>query len=594
MKYHAKYTPMMMILPLLAACSGGDGSGSAQAPQLETAVATQSIAQPAVAVQPLTDFGIWSKRMMVDAISPVVAGPGDLSQVWTGADGHPANVVVQAPRTAGKPTVSISPPAADANATPIFQAAIAQLRKAGGGILKVAPGEYHFKTSNTEQPGLGHMLLSKLTDVDIQAGGANLIFEGALDAIIVQDSQRVRIEGAEIHDARVLSGTGRMRTVDGVLRLELDKALPVGMTINWVQPMNEGTTRSWPQIQSRAIIDPSAAQPTRIDDRTFVSPLFKTLKNGQYVAVKFSYYGNRAIYIRDSFSGVNGDIIIDGVHIGSIGGMGIGIRTRGRGFAIQNSTIAADDGKPYSTNYDGIHVAAAAGDILIRQNSFSHAGDDDLNLRSVIHKATNVSNEAVTLSNEARLIRVGDEIAFFTSTGEYIGRRKIKSAPPIGTSDTVTFGLEAGEPINEAVYARDINITPRRFAVVNNTLADNAGRGMLIQVPNGLIQGNVIRDQPRTAIRLLTSFDPWLEGAGAINVRVTGNTIDSGGAELGFSYTTGIIMAMGEVLSGKVAPNVHNGPIMIDNNKFTAPRAACVAIYSTQGLVQQNNVCGGT
>jgi hypothetical protein len=585
---------MMMILPLLAACSGGDGSGSAKAPQLETAVATQSIAQPAVAVQPLTDFGIWSKRMMVDTISPIVAGPGDLSQVWTGADGRPANVVVQAPRTAGKPTVSLSPPAAGINATPIFQAAIVQLRKSGGGILKVAPGEYHFKTSNTEQPGLGHVLLSKLTDVDIQADGADFIFEAATDAIFVQDSQRVRIKGAKIHDARVLSGTGRMRTVDGVLRLELDKPLRAGVTINWVQPMNEGATRSWPQIQSRAIIDPAAAQPTRIDDRTFTSPLFKLLKDGQYVAVKFSYYGNRAIYIRDSASGVNEDIIIDGVHIGSIGGMGIGIRTRGRGFAIQNSTIAADEGKPYSTNFDGIHVAAAAGDILIRQNSFSHAGDDDLNLRSVIHKATNVSNEAVTLSNEARLIRVGDEIAFFTSTGEYLGRRKIKSAPPIGTSDTVTFGLEAGEPINEAVYARDINITPRRFAVVNNTLADNAGRGMLIQVPNGLIQGNVIRGQPRTAIRLLTSFDPWLEGAGAINVRVTGNTIDSGGAELGFSYTTGIIMAMGEVLSGKVAPNVHNGPIMIDNNKFTAPRAACVAIYSTQGLVQQNNVCGGT
>jgi hypothetical protein len=83
MRYHVKYTPMMMILSILAACSGGDGGGSAKTPQLDTAVTTQSIAQPAVAVQPLTDFGIWSKRLMADAISPIIAAPGDLSQVWS-------------------------------------------------------------------------------------------------------------------------------------------------------------------------------------------------------------------------------------------------------------------------------------------------------------------------------------------------------------------------------------------------------------------------------------------------------------------------------------------------------------------------------
>lgn len=588
-----KYTPMLALLQFLAACSGGDAGTTAAVPQLETAVAAQGISQPAITVQPLSEFDVWSKRLMADAISPVVAGPADLSQVWTGADGRPANVVVRTPRTAGKPTVSISPPPAGGNATPVFQAAIVQLRKSGGGILKVAPGEYRFKTSNTEQPGLGHVLLAKLTDVDIQAQGANLIFETAIDAFFVQDSQRVRIQGAAIHDARVLSGTGRMRTVDGALRLELDQDLPAGVTINWVQPMNEGAVRSWPQIQSRAIIDPAAAQPTRIDARTFTSPLFKPLKDGQFVAVKFSYYGNRAIYIRDSDRGVNEDIIIDGVKIGSNGGMAVVIRTRGRGFAIQNTSVTADAGKPYSTNYDGIHVAAAAGDILIRQNFFAHSGDDNMNLRSVIHKVTQVSNEAVTLSNEARLVRVGDEVAFFTSDGEYLGKRTIATAPPIGSSDTVTFGLAPGEPINEAVYARDINITPRRFAVVDNTMTNSAGRGILIQIPNGLIQGNVFRGLPRTAIRMLTSFDPWKEGAGAINVRVTANTIDSGGAELGFNYTTGIIMAMGEVLSTKIAFNNHNGPIMIDNNKFTAPRAACIAIYNTKGLVQQNNDCGG-
>jgi hypothetical protein len=596
MKYRVNSNSMMLLLPLLAAaCSGDGGDGgtpAVAAQQLDTAVAAQGVAQPAASVQSSSAFDIWAKRIMADRISPAVAAAGDLSQSWTAADGRTANVVVRAPRTVGKPTITIAAPAAGADATPLLQAGLAQLKRSGGGILKVAPGDYHFKTGNTEQAGVAQVLLSKLSDVDIQANNANFIFESNLDGIYIQDSQRIRVQGAKIRDGRVLSGTGRMRLVNGVLRLVLDQPLPAGVKINWVQPMNEGSIRSWPQIQSRAIIAPTTAQPTRLDDRTFTSSEFGTLKDGQYVAVKFTYYGNRAIYIRDSYAGMNEDILLDGIHIGSIGGIGVLVKTRGRGIAIQNSSISADAGRPYSTNFDGFHVMAAGGDILIRGNSFAHTGDDQINLRSIIHKVAPVSADSATLSNDGRLIRVGDELAFFDKAGEYLGRRVVNFAPPIGNSDTVTFRFAPGDPFTGAVYARDINITPRRFAIVNNTMAHSAGRGMLIQIPVGLIQGNTIRNLPRTAIRMLTSFDPWLEGAGAINVRITGNTIDSGGGEIGFNFVTGIITALGEVVSAKIPTNVLNGPIKIDNNKFTSPRAPCIAIYNTQGLVQENNKCG--
>lgn len=594
MKFGITSKSMLLLLPLLAACSGEDGAGSTAAvSQLGTAVAAQSATTTPIATPaPLGGFDAWSKRLMADRVSPVVAAAGDMSQAWAGADGRATNVVVRVPRTVGKPTVTIKAPAANGDATPVFQAALAQLKKAGGGILKVTPGDYRFKTASTELPSYGSIFLMNATDIDIQASGATFIFSQDIDGIYIQDSERVRIHGARMRDERVLSGTGRMRLVGGVMRLVLDQPLPAGATINWVQPMNEGTTRSWPQTLSRAIISPDMAQPVAIDDRNFTAPIFKNLKDGQYVALKYTYYGARAIYVRDSFKGTSNDIVLDGIRIGSTGGMGILVKMRGRGFAVQNSTIAADEGRPYSTNFDGLHIVGATGDILIRGNSFAHTGDDQINLSSIIHRATPVGN-SVTLTKNARLVRVGDEVAFFNKDGEYVGQRTIASAPPIGSSDTVTFGLKPGEPIDTAAYARTINLTPRRFAIVNNTFADSAGRGILIQIANGLIQNNKFRSLPRTAIRMLTSFDPWLEGAGAINVRVTGNTIENGGAELGYSYVTGIIMAMGEVASTQVSATMQNGPIKVDNNKFIAPRAACVALYSTKGAVQQKNDCGG-
>jgi hypothetical protein len=597
MTYRVKYKSMLLLLPLLAACSGNDGGSDVPAtaalPQLDTAVASQGISQPAVAVKPLTDFDLWAKRLMADSISPVIPAQGDLTETWTGADGKLANVVVRVPRTAGKPTVSVTSPDNGGDATPIMQQALAQLRKSQGGILKIAPGEYHFKTGNqADQAGLAQFLVSRLKDVDIQGAGAKFFFETNCDGILVEDSQRVRIQGVSIEDPRVLSGYGRMHKVNGTTQLELDKPLPDDVTINWVQPINEGS-RTWPQTSSRTILTPSDAQPTRLDDRTFVAPTFKNIKDGQYVSVKFTWYAKRALYVLDTSRGVNEDVIFDGVHVGSVGGMGLLVRTRGRGVALINSSISASADRPYSTNYDGVHVIAAAGDVLLRGNSFAHTGDDQINLRSIIHKVDKTAGDQVTLSNFARIVRVGDEVAFFTATGEYVGKRVIKAAPPLGNSDTITFDVMPGEPISEAVYARDINSTPRRFAVVNNTMMDSAGRGMLIQVPDGLVKGNSIRRLPSTAIRMLTSFNPWLEGAGAINVRVTGNTIDDGGAALNLGFVTGIITALGEVIQSKLPAGMQNGPIKIDNNKFIAPRAACIVIYNTKGIVQENNVCGG-
>jgi hypothetical protein len=590
MKSYGKSKSMCMLLPLLAACSGGNGGGT-PGEQLAPPVAAQAMPQPVASITPLSDFDVWTRRLMADRLSSVVPAANDLSHSWVGADGQPANVVVRTPRTAGKPTVLVSPPAAGEDATPVFQAALAQAKKNGGGVVQVAAGEYRFRTANTEQPGLAHMILSRLADVDIQAAGASFVFEAGLDGIFVQDCVRTRIQGARMYDARVLSGTGRIRVVDGVKQLQLETPVPPGLGIYWVQAMNEGS-HTWPLTQVRGIIPPTMAQPTKLDERTYTSPELRAFSDGQFVAVRFTHYTGRAVYVRDSYTGSSEDIVLDGLQIGSVGGMGIGVKMRGRGIAIVNSSIAASPGRPYSTNYDGIHLVATAGDVLIRGNSIAHTGDDLINLRSLIHRATPIDTDSATLTNDARMIRVGDEVAFFNRSGEYLGRRIVSQAPPIAHSDTVTFTFRPGEPFTEAAYARVVNMTARRFAVVDNTLFDAAGRGMLIQVANGVVQNNAFRNLPRTAVRMLTSFDPWLEGAGAINVRVTANTIENGGTEFVTSFGTGIITALGELTAGKLPSNTYNAWIKIDGNRFISPRANCIAVYNTAHLIQENNDCG--
>jgi len=583
-------TAALCLLPLISACSSGGGGDNTVASA--TASDTTAIKEQAVGTtpQPLTGFDAWVQRQYADTLSPINIASTNLSQSWTGANGKIADVVVQLPKTAGKATVAVSPPTAGADATPVLEAALLKLRTQGGGVLQVAPGEYHFKTLNKiDRPGIVHVMLSRLNDVDIQGTGATFIFEAKVDGFLIQDCNRLRIKGITMRDAQTLSGTGRMHVTPNGTTLQLDNPLPPGATINWVQPMNEGS-HTWPLSKVRAIFNLGMAQPTDLGNRTYASSWFAPFADNQFVSIRYTYYTSRSIYIRDDV-GVNNDIVLDGVHLGTSGGLAVLVRSRGRGFAIVNSTIAADPGQVFSSNYDGIHFVSAAGDVLIRNNKISHVGDDQINVRSLVHKVTNITTDGATLSNEARLISAGDEVAFFDANGVYIGKRFISAIVDSKSTDIRSYTFAPGVSIAQAAYARDMQMTPRRVAVVGNTMVDSAGRGVLIQVPNALVQNNTIR-VPNTAIRLFTSYQQWQEGAGAINVRISGNTIDTGGAELGHPYQFGIITASGEVATNQVATTFQNGPVVIENNRFTAPTTSCIMLYATMTATQTGNTCG--
>jgi len=595
MKKRLLMTAPLVLLPLQAAC-GGDGAASTAIADLATTVTTQGVTTTVTAATaPVAGFGAWADRLMRDRVSPIVAASGDLTQVWQGADGKQARVVVRLPRTAGKPTVSIAVPANGADATPVFETAIARLKAQGGGILAVAPGEYRFKTLNrTERPGSGHILLNQASDIDVQAKGATFVLDQDDDGFYLQDCQRIRIQGATIRASRAMSGTGRIQAVpSGGYKLVLDKTLPDGLSINWVRPMNEGS-HTWPYSRVRAIFNPATtAQPTRIDSRTFQSSAFNVLPDKQFVSVKFAYYGGRGVYIRDSDTGTNDDITLDGVKIGSVGGIGVLVYSHGRGFAMINSTIVADDGVPYSSNYDAFHVISAGGDILLRGNSFSNNGDDHVNIRSLIHKVSGVSGDNATLTNQSRIVRAGDEMAFFDVNGDYIGTRLVASVLSTSSADKRQFAFQPGIALSTAVYARDVQATPKRFAVYRNTFTDSSGRAILLQGADGLAEGNTIR-VPSTAIKLMTSYEQYLEGGGAVNVRVTANTIQNGYAEQGFSYVLGSITAMAELVLNKLTVNPQNGPLRIDHNVFTSPKVPCVKIYATQNGTDEENRCSFT
>lgn len=66
-----------------------------------------------------------------------------------------------------------------------------------------------------------------------------------------------------------------------------------------------------------------------------------------------------------------------------------------------------------------------------------------------------------------------------------------------------------------------------RFVIQNNLFKKNAGRGMLVQAPNGVVQGNVISSVALAGILAVTENGNYVDGPGPTNVGFFSNTIAS-------------------------------------------------------------------
>lgn len=545
--------------------------------------------------------------MMANRISPVEAEAQDLTESWEDANGSLSNVVVRTPRTAGHSVLNVPAPGAGVDATPIVEAALLLLKAEGGGVLNLGPGIFRFETFNTIGiADRAHLRLANMSDIDIVGDDTEFVFPHMKDGISIVGCNRVRLRGIKMRHDLFLSGLGTMVSGDGGTNLRLDDPVPDGTSVYGVYSYDD-ISQSWPG--GRVLTPPgSSAVATQINPTTYSNSSYHQLGEGQRVSVKFDWYSPRLIYIRDeearwnianpssdfrddgNIKGINNDIVLDGIDMTNTS-LGVLIRSRGRGFAFVNSMMLPRENQPFSTTYDAFHVVSAGGDILVRGSIIQASGDDNMNLRTPIHRVSDIEPNRVTITNTVSHLRGGDTLAFFDANGTYIGSRYVGVVGP-SVNDVRTMYLDNGVSIENAVYARSHELISSRYAIVGNTFGKNFGHGLTLQLPNGLVKGNVLDGNSAAAIRLMTSYSQWLEGAGAINVRVTGNTFLNGGVNDALSEEKrGVVLVYAKVSTNDFVPEPHNGPIMIDNNVFINPFGQCIAAHSAQNVTLSANEC---
>ncbi len=542
-------------------------------------------------------FDRWATLAARETSSPVRAAPQDLVKEWTAPDGRRVHVVVRMPVQNGTP-VTMGPVPDGEDARPVLESAIADAVAKGSSKVLIPRGTYVFRTIAAR--GMGHVIIKGVENLTIDGQGSTFVFTSNEPGILVTTSKRIRIENLRLRYDLHLASVGTIVNRDGENVFVVDQSFPVterdaAYYFSEIQP---GSTK-WVIGGQRQILPPGNKTPvTYAGDQTYRSEAFRQLRAGGRFVVFHYWYGPPVLRIADSPGPhQNEDISIDHVQIDS--GPGFGIYGYGlkRGFAVTNSTIAADPASPspMSTLYDAIHLNAAGGDIVLTGNRIANQGDDAINIENPIQPISALSEDGKTLkmSKYSRFISEGDELAFFTGAGDFLGTAKTTAPPRAlgGLDGEVTIDSPVAG-VTPASVVRDVALIASRFYVADNVIEDCKCHGMLLQIPNGLVERNTFNNVGANAVRMLTDTT-WGEGVGAFNIVFRRNTIRNSGLDGQKLVPWSAITVYGGGRGGPTSA-LMNRDIDIVDNRIDGAGQGCITVANSDRVRVLRNQCNGT
>jgi hypothetical protein len=538
-----------------------------------------------------TSFAAWSKLAAKASTSPAQATKDDRVVRWRGVDGRLISVVVRKPRDAERrATVTVAPVPAGEDAGPYFERAIAEARERGAGTLVIPKSVYHFRQKPRDQSA--YVTIRGLKDLRVEGNGARLVFEQNVDGIAILGGARIVVHDLELAYGLKNSVLGVIRANGDVNELVLDEDYPgaeplVGHIFQYDRGFVRGGIRLYlPPGDPR--------QPKLTATRTYRSVAFNGKdKVGKPVLLFPHWYGANALSIKESGRELAEDVTLDGVTVRSSPGYGVLVYGLKRGFHMVRSAIQPDPDALVSTEYDGVHILLSAQDLVLEDNTIEKQGDDAINLSAQVSPVVSMQGDGrrMVVSKFSRFILPGQQLAFFSAGGVFEGVATVTAITPRQGMEHEILVDRPMRSVRKITFVRNLSIGFGRAYVHGNRIGDCVCHGVLAQTPNTLIDGNMIRNTTGAALRGLAGTGFFLEGVGAINLKITNNHIVNSGYDAPAGAPWGAINVYGMGPAGVIKDGVVNHNVEISDNLIEGYMQKCVMVASTLGAQVRNNTC---
>ena len=308
---------------------------------------------------------------------------------------------------------------------------------------------------------------------------------------------------------------------------------------------------------------------------------------GTLASLQFAQYDVSGICINDSK-----DVYLESVTMNKAYGMGV-TADKVENFYINRFNLVVENGsKDLMTSCaDATHFSYMTGEVKFTNSIIEYSHDDALNIKhGYWYKLDSASSQSKTITlskitTEMLLPKAGDKIAIYNQT-TFEGH---------GTYTVVTASEDSGKMIltvKERISgysswgdcrASFISNTPA-FEFKNNIVRNKRNRGILVQVPNAIIENNTFMNVGHGSIQAASAMDQFNEATLPQGLTIKNNKfVNNNYLKEGTLYGDISIFAISN--NASVAPAGTLTGFSLENNFFSQNGNACVSLRGVGSFI---------
>jgi len=501
------------------------------------------------------------------------------------------------------------------DATPMVVAAINYCKKNAIAKLTFPAGKYNFRKelaiekylfiSNNDE-GLKRIVfdLSGMTNFEIEANGAEFIFNGYLCPFLIDSSTNISLRNFSIDYVRTFHSEGKIIAVNkNSIDLEIGKEYPYQLDNNiLIFNDNQGEKYPWATLLEFDIKKRETALYAQDYYRQSNVPIVQ-LEPGRIrlqAAIKGTV-GNKLVFgpshrlvpaftISDSK-----DVNLSGVKIYHSGGMGLIAQRSGNLFLNEvKVTPAPDKDRIVSCTADATHFSGCFGKIELINCLFENQKDDATNIHGVYVRLEKIISDTEILVRLVHPQQLGDGFIKDNDRVEFVDPSSLKTKCYSVVSflrkiNKEQMLIQFKAPIDKSILEGDALAQADNYPTVlikGCTIRNNRARGLLLGSREKIVVDSNYFHTPGAAILFEGDASHWYEQAGVRDVEIKNNIFEN----CNFGVWGKACIQVGSGISAdKKDFSDYNRNISVANNLFRLFDPRIVNIYSVDGFIFKNN-----
>ena len=520
----------------------------------------------------------------------------------------------------GEVRISVTPDGAN-DRTACVREAVRQVAAAGGGVVSLESGDYHFHSgaaermrfhvSNHDQPDVRPVFLPfvGVTNVAVVAeGGARFVMHGMGTAILLRGTKGVSFKGITVEWEKPFFAQSEIVGFEGgktrVRFSPRDRVVPEDGKVvlcgeDWKDALQYGTVfdRTTHEIVERTadVSFGGRGEPCENGDFLLGVDLSKKgagAKVGDVYVVRSGYRPHPIVCLDRAMDTTFEDFVFRG-------GFGMGIVAQlSENVTLRGGGCHPRDRTEYSPNViDATHFSNCRGTVAVENCRFEGMMDDALNVHStclgIVGKPAPDRIRCRYMHPQAigfGVFAPGEDVRFIagrTLENGFVGRVKA-----VETHDAreITLMLEGPVPAEYGTGDAVENASWQCSVVFrNNTVANNRARGVLFTTPKKIVcEGNLFDHVSGAAILLAGDAQGWYESGACEDLVIRRNRFRDCLTSV-FQYCDALVSIHPEVKDLKAQRRRYHRNVVIEDNEIETFDVPLLYALSAENVTWRRN-----